>query len=298
MAARTKLVQRPPPLPGRVPDANKGDCGKVLVVGGSRGMAGAPCLAARGALRGGAGLVKVAVPESIWNVCAVKLDECTTAGLPETRDGALSGKALKPLCELADWADIVVLGMGAGRSDETIGLMRRVLDEINKPLVLDADGLFAFCGKQLTRLAQTQETHKERPLVLTPHPGEMGRLWDVSTAEVQKDRRMACETLAKAVNCVAVLKGKGTLVADAHRTYLNTTGNAGMATGGTGDVLAGLIAALLGQGLPAFEAAALGVCLHGRAGDLAAKRLGQHALIAGDVVDELPNAFKRHTGKR
>ncbi|MCW8133249.1 MAG: NAD(P)H-hydrate dehydratase [Planctomycetota bacterium] len=298
MATRVTLINRPPPLPRRAPDANKGDCGKVLVVGGSRGMSGAPCLAARGAYRGGAGLVKVAVPESIWDLAAGSFEEITTAGLPETREGALGRKAVKPALDLAEWADVVVMGMGMGRDDETIDFLRRVLEELKKPIVLDADGLYAFGGRQLTFLAKTQENHKERPLVLTPHPGEMGRLWDVSTVDVQDDRRMAAETLARAVHCVAVLKGKDTLVADVTRTYCNATGNPGMATGGTGDVLAGLIGALLGQNMPAFEAACLGVHLHGLAGDLAAKRLGPWSMMARDLADDLGLAFRKHAGRR
>lgn len=257
-------------------------------------MAGAPCLAARGALRGGAGLVKVAAPEPIWDIVAAKLDECTTAGLPATKEGAISSYALKLLVELADWADVVVMGMGMGREPETIALLHAALWELKKPLVLDADGLFAFTGGNLTRLADAQRKHNGRGLVLTPHPGEMSRLLDKPVQAIQKERKAAAIALSQVTLGVAVLKGAGTLVAEGQKVYLNKTGNPGMATGGTGDVLAGLIGALIGQGTTAYDAACLGVYLHGMAGDLAAKRLGPWSLVAGDLVDELPNAFKKH----
>ncbi|MBI3829946.1 MAG: NAD(P)H-hydrate dehydratase [Planctomycetes bacterium] len=284
---------RVPPLPCRAPDANKGDCGKVLIVGGSHGMAGAPCLAARGALRGGAGLVKVAVPEPIWDVVATKLDECTTACLP-SKDGAISSYAMESILELANWADVVVMGMGMGREPETLALLHVALLELSKPLVLDADGLFAFSGNNVSRLADAQRKNNKRGLVLTPHPGEMSRLLDKPVDAIQKERKTAAVALAQETLGVAVLKGAGTLVAEGPKVYLNKTGNPGMATGGTGDVLAGLIGALIGQGMTAYDAACLSVYLHGMAGDLAAKRLGPWSLLAGDLVDELPNAFKKH----
>lgn len=282
-------VDRLPPLPQRGPAANKGDCGKVLVVGGSRGMSGAPCLAARAAYRSGAGLVRVAVPESIWDTVAVKLDECLTDGLPQTRTGSVGKRALKRLHELSEWADVVVLGPGMTQAAETAGTIRRFVLELTKPLVLDADGLNAF-GREIKQLKGGA------PRILTPHPGEMARLLGMKIAEIQADRERAALACAERTGAIVVLKGAGTIVCDAKRVYVNQTGNSGMATGGTGDVLSGTIGALLGQGLAAFEAAVLGVYLHGLAGDLAAKRLGVWSLVAGDLIDELPNAFLAHAG--
>ena len=288
MSTNLPLVTAIPPLPQRPPDANKGDFGKVLVVGGSRGMSGAPCMAAKAAYRSGAGLVRMAVPLAIWDIVATKIDECLTVGLPQTRYGSLSNRALSQLIHLNDWADAVVLGPGLTQDEETGETLREYVPKMDAALVLDADGLNAF-GGQIEKLKAGDSRNRR---VLTPHPGEMARLLGVSIPEVQSDRPGAAAQCARRSGCVAVLKGAGTLVCDGSRLYKNTTGNPGMATGGTGDVLSGVIGALFGQGLSAFDAACLGVYLHGLAGDLAAERLGVWSLMAGDMIDELPNAFK------
>jgi hydroxyethylthiazole kinase-like uncharacterized protein yjeF len=308
MIRRTSKV---PPFPVRARDANKGDCGRVLIVGGSRGMIGAPCLAARAAGRGGAGLVKVAVPECLWDVAALKGDEYLTAGLPATRAGALAEEALEPLLQLAAWADVVVLGPGLGTAAETVSVVRRAVSEITKPLVLDADGLNAFAGRpaNLTKARATCATAglsssgrraaaTAYPLVLTPHPGEMARLLNSTPQAVQKDREAAALACAGQTGAVVILKGAGTIVTGGGRLYVNLTGNPGMATGGTGDVLSGLLGALIGQGMEAFDAACLAVYLHGLAGDLAAKRLGVWSLVAGDLLEYLPAAFIAHARRK
>ena len=294
-----EIVTSIPALPRRAGTANKGDCGKVLIIGGSRGMAGAPCLAARAAYRGGAGLVRVAVPFSLWDVAATKLDECLTDGCPETKTGSFSNKSEKKLLELCAWAEVVVLGPGMSQNPETAGLIRKLVRSLTRPLVLDADGLNAFAGEHIgsagfqpAKNKGRQDACAPRTVVLTPHPGEMGRLLGQSAQEVQAQRTQAVRACVQLTQAVVVLKGAGTLVADGQRLYENKTGNAGMATGGTGDVLSGLIAALLGQGLAAFDAACLGVYLHGLAGDLACQRLGMWSMVAGDLIDELPNAIK------
>lgn len=253
-------------------------------------MVGAVCLAARAAGRAGAGLVKVAVPESVWDVVAGKLDEPLTAGWPATRGGAFSEKALAPLLEAADWADVVVLGPGLGADPQSVAVVRAAVRQIAKPLVLDADGLNALAGRT-GALKQAQEAQRDRPLILTPHPGEMARLMRTTVKAVQADREAVARRCAGQTGTVVLLKGAGTIVTDGRRRYLNTTGNPGMATGGSGDVLAGLIGALVGQGLAAYEATCLAAHLHGLAGDLAAQRLTQWSLVAGDLIDELPNAF-------
>jgi len=280
-----------PRLPVRAPDANKGDCGHVLIVGGSRSMAGAPCLAARGAYRGGAGLVRVAVPATIRDVVATKLDECLVEGLKKTNIGTFNRTAFRALAALCEWADVVVMGPGMTQAEPAVDLIRRVVKEIDKPLVLDADGLNAFAGGELRLIAAAQRKWSGRMMVLTPHPGEMARLLGVFPREIQADRPGAALKVAQQAGAVVVLKGAGTLVCDGQCLYQNTSGNAGMATGGTGDVLAGLIGALIGQGLRAFDAACLGVHLHGLAGDLAARRLGVWSMLAGDLAEELPSAF-------
>ena len=316
------MAKKSIPLPKRQEVANKGDFGKLLIAGGSRGMAGAVCLAARAAGRSGAGLVKVGVPEPIWDVVAAKLDEAITTGLPATRNGALAEKALDALMEAVEWADVVVLGPGLGTDRQTVSVVREATRQITKPLVLDADGLNAFASR-VGQLGRMQSALKDRPLVLTPHPGEMARLlngsWTgplshqkkakrgpprtpraprsdrkvnpLTPKHVQADREGAARTCARAAKAVVLLKGAGTIVTDGRRRYVNKTGNPGMATGGSGDVLAGLLGALIGQGLDAYEATCLAAHLHGFAGDLAARRLTEWSLVAGDLIDELPNAF-------
>jgi len=291
-----RTIRTVPALPDRKKDAHKGDCGRVLIVGGCRGMAGAPCLAAQAAYRAGAGLVKVAVPESIWNIVAAKLDECTTTGLPETRHGAFSRQAAKNIQALAAEANVVVCGPGLSAAPDAPSVAREVVRDIERALVLDADGLNAFVGAHLNKLSAAQKRHGGRTLVLTPHPGEAARLLDTTTGRIQQDRRRAALELCRRAgpDAVVVLKGAGTIVADAKRIHVNTTGNPGMATGGTGDVLSGVIGALLGQGMNGFDAAVLGVYLHGLAGDLTAKRLGEWSLMAGDLLEDLPRAIVKH----
>ena len=256
-------------------------------------MAGAPCLAARGAYRSGAGLVRVFVPESIWDIAAIKLDECTTAGLPETSSGTFKNLA-RIWTEEPAWCHAAVLGPGIGSGNAaTMAEVRRCATLFPQALVLDADGLNAFSDKRLSELGEARRKRKAlRPLVLTPHPGEMARLLKISIERVQNDRQRAAIECQKLTHGgVILLKGEGTIVTDGRRVYVNKTGNPGMATGGTGDVLSGMIAALIGQHMDAFDAACLGAFLHGRAGDLTARRLGQHSMMAGDLLQELPNAF-------
>ena len=280
-----------PPLPQRKRDSNKGDFGRVLVVGGSRGMAGAPTLAARAAYRSGAGLVRVVVPRGIWDIVATKLDECMTDGVPETGTGSFSAAGFPLLARHCEWANVTVIGPGVSQERRTAALIRKLVAGIDAAIVLDADGLNAFQGDDLRKLKTAREKKPARALILTPHPGEMGRLLKCSAADVQEDRLQALQECCENTGAVVVLKGADTLVSDGRRVYVNATGNPGMATGGTGDVLSGIVAALLGQKMEPFEAACLGVYLHGLAGDLGARRLGVWSLIAGDLIDELPNAF-------
>jgi len=277
-----------PALPVRPGEAHKGDFGRVLVIAGSRGMVGAACLTASAALRAGAGLVRLAVPECLWDVAATKLTCVMTVGLPDTAEGMFASRAAKPLLAECQWADVVALGPGLGRSEETTELVRTLVPDIERPLVIDADGLFSLAGV-LDLLAARKD-----PTVLTPHPGEMARLTETSAGAVQADRSASACDFAGRHGVICVLKGAGTVVSDGKRTYTNTTGNPGMATGGTGDVLTGLIAGLVAQRLPTFEAAVLGVYLHGLAGDLAADMFGQCGMTASDVLDLLPDAFMTH----
>ena len=279
-----------PRLPERRADAHKGDFGRVLVIAGSRGMVGAACLTAGAALRAGAGLVKLAVPECLWDVAAAKLTSVMTTGLPDTAEGMFSEEAVEPLAREACWADVVALGPGLGRSADTGKMLQKLLALLTCPLVIDADGLFHLTG--LLDLIDSYES----PVVLTPHPGEMARLLGCEIAAVQSDRTGTASEFAAKHHLVCVLKGAGTVVSDGERTYTNATGNPGLASGGTGDVLTGVIAGLMAQELSAFDAAVLVVYLHGLAGDLAARAFGFHSMTATDVLDSLPKAFVEHSG--
>jgi ADP-dependent NAD(P)H-hydrate dehydratase len=285
-------IQELPCLKPRPIDANKGSFGRVLVVAGSRGMSGAAVLCASAALRGGAGLVKAAVPQGILPIVAAANPCYLTAPLPEDDGGRIDKAALPPLLEQLHGQTATVFGPGLGQSPDLPDVLAEVLRADRTPLVVDADGLNAL-AKRLDLLKANP-----RALILTPHPGEFSRLTSTSIPEIQADRQESAVRFAEEHNVVLVLKGHGTVVTDGDRVYVNPTGNPGMATGGTGDVLAGLIGALIAQGLDAFAAAQLGVYLHGLAGDQARDAFGESPFIASDLLDYLPDAFRQHAQAR
>jgi NAD(P)H-hydrate epimerase len=285
-ASAPEIVTELPVLVPRPADSNKGTFGRALIVAGSRRMSGAAVLCASAALRGGAGLVFLAVPEGIWLRAAVANPCYMTLPLPEDDHGQLSDHATEPVLQEMASDTALALGPGLGRGPAITALVLRVLAEVHRPVVLDADALNALQG-QVDRL-----TAHAGPVVLTPHPGEFARLSGADIATVQANRRDLAIQFASQHRLVLVLKGHGTIVTDGRRVYTNTTGNPGMATGGTGDVLTGVIAALLAQGLDAFAAAQLGVYVHGLAGDLARDRLDEVSLIATDLLDHLASAFR------
>ncbi len=267
-------------LPKRKPDSHKGDYGRVLVVAGSRGMAGAATLASEAAYRSGAGLVYVACPDNVADVISIK-QTCAVVWPFQERT------AVAQLLEFSQKCDVAVIGPGLSQAPAISAAVREMVGAVEIPLVLDADGLNAFDAfpELLGR--------GNAPRVITPHPGEAARLLKSLPSDIQADRMAAVKELAERFLAVAVLKGHRTIVADGKSIYVNKTGNPGMATGGTGDVLAGVIGALIGQKLAPFDAACLGVHLHGKAGDVAAKKLGQASLMATDVLAALPEAFRR-----
>lgn len=277
-------------LPRRPAESNKGTFGHLLAVAGSAGKSGAAILVARGALRSGAGLVTVATPSSNQERVAVQQAEVMTEALAETSTGALArGASARALALLAE-RDALVLGPGLGTEAETRAAALSIVGRRTAPAVIDADGLNAFAlgGKRsLARLKAGRQ-----PLVLTPHPGEASRLLGSQTKEIQADRLDAASRLARNTDAIVVLKGHRTLTAAPDgRLAVNSSGNPGMATAGTGDVLAGMIGALLARGLSAWDASRLAVYAHGVAGDLAARRTGEDGMIAGDLVDEIPSAL-------
>jgi len=279
-----EIVTKLPVLPPRQTDSNKGDYGRVLVVAGSRGLTGAAILCGMAALRGGAGLVRLAVPSSEQPIIACGNPCYMTFPLPCDDQGRFDTRAAKELTQLFQTNDVAAVGPGLGQSEGTAACVREALKS-QSALVLDADGLNVLRGETAPLRQRTS------PLILTPHPGEFARLIRKEIAAVQSQREELAAAFASSHGLVLVLKGHVTLVTDGKRLYRNTTGNPGMATGGSGDVLTGLIAALLGQGLDAFAAAQLGVYLHGLAGDLVREALGEVSLIAADLIDYLPRAF-------
>ena len=280
-------ITETPKAPPRPVDGHKGTFGRVLVIGGHPGMAGAVGLAGRAALRGGAGLVTIACPRSIQAVVAGYEASYTTKGLLEDEDGRIDGGASLGLLDLARSASAVAIGPGLGQSDGLRRLVVALYTQLPVPMVVDADAL--------NLLATSPRPLWERPggpRVLTPHPGECARFLNVTAADINADREGIAVALATERNVTVLLKGAGTVITDGHSLAINSTGNSGLATGGTGDVLTGLIAALLAAGLSAFEAARLGAYLHGLAGDLAADALSQAGLIASDLPDWISRAWR------
>jgi NAD(P)H-hydrate epimerase len=253
-------------------------------------MSGAAVLAGTAALRGGAGLVEVATPAEVQPLVAMGNPCYLTTPLPADADGRIGAAAVPTVLFQAMACDVLALGPGLGLGDGVTELVRAVIGKVDKPVILDADAI-----NTLAKLDDWPARPKDAPLILTPHPGEFGRLIDKSAAAVQAARETLAHQFAQAPHIILVLKGHETLVTDGKRLYQNDTGNPGMATGGTGDVLTGLIAALAAQELPPFEAAQLGVFLHGLAGDLARDDKGEVSLIATDLLDQLPAAFVKHT---
>jgi NAD(P)H-hydrate epimerase len=297
---RVRDIPRPPARPV---DAHKGTAGLVLIVAGSRGMAGAAALAGNAALRSGAGLVKIATANVALDTVAGLAPCCTTAPLPDdgafvntytgwTRSmrlslrGSVSREAAPIVLKLAEGWQAIGMGPGMGQTEGVSGVVLAILAHTTIPVVLDADGLNVL-GKH----AQSVFRDRRAPLIVTPHPGEAARLLGATAKEIQADREAAAVRLA-ALGAVAVLKGAGTVVCDGERMYVNTTGNPGMATAGAGDVLTGIVTALVAAGMAPFDAAVLGVWAHGRAGDMAAERWGILGLTALDILNCVPQVLR------
>jgi len=268
-------------LPDRNVDSHKGDYGKILLLCGSLGYTGAAALAAMGALRSGAGLVYLGVPSSVYEIEAIKLTEPIVFPLSDD-GGMLSVAAEDAICKALIGKDAVLIGPGLGQSDGTSAAVRLVLQEFNGPVVVDADGINVLMAhKDIVR-------GRTSPTILTPHGGEFLRLGGKLTGNKVNDAVL----LAKDWKSIVLLKGHETVITDGETCYINATGNPGMATGGSGDVLSGMIVSLLGQGLPALEAAACGAWLHGAAGDICAEEIGQYGMLPSDMLKVLPRLMK------
>ena len=268
-------------LPDRDINAHKGDFGKVLLLCGSEGYTGAAALAAMGALRCGAGLVYLGVPRSIYAIEAVKLTEPIVFPLPD-QGGMLSSQALPKILAMLDDMDAVLIGPGLGQSEGTRAVIRAVLEEAKCPVVLDADGINGICR----HMDILRERHY--PTVLTPHAGEFARMG----ADASEDRQASAQQFSQKYGCILVLKGHHTVITNGEECYVNQTGNPGMAVGGSGDVLAGMITGLIGQGVTPLTAAACGAWLHGAAGDLCAEEMGQYAMLPTDMLEVLGRLLK------
>ena len=262
-------------LPDRNPWGHKGDFGKLLLLCGSRGYTGAAFFAAMGALRSGAGLVFLGVPESIYGIEAVIFP------LPDA-GGRLSADAVPEILTRLPQMDAVLVGPGLGQPEGTLAVVRAVLENAQCPVVVDADGINVLSAHRDLLRGRKLST------ILTPHDGEFARLGGV----IGEDRMAAAAALAEELGCVVLLKGHETCITDGIDGYINPTGNPGMAVGGSGDVLAGVITALLGAGLPPLEAAACGAWLHGAAGDRCAAELGQYGMLPTDMLSALPRLMK------
>ena len=268
-------------LPDREASAHKGDFGKILLLCGSRGYTGAAALAAMGALRSGAGLVYLGIPESIYAIEAVKLMEAIVFPLPDV-GGKFSENAFDEIALLLSKMDAILIGPGMGCSEGTFQLVKNVLKSFPKTVVLDADGINVLSNHIDILRGRTA------PTILTPHEGEFKRVGGILTS----DRIESACAFAKQANAIVLLKGYNTVITDGERVYVNPTGNPGMAVGGSGDVLAGIITALVGLGIEPILAAAYGAWLHGAAGDICAEEIGQYGMLPSDMIEVLPRLLK------
>lgn len=268
-------------LPDRDPWGHKGSFGKILLLCGSRGYTGAAYLSAMGSLRSGAGLVFLGIPESIYAIEAIKLNEPVVFPLPDEQ-GMLSERAIPEILERISRMDAVLIGPGLGQSEGTLSVVRAVLENAKCPVVLDADGINLISQHKDILRGRTSAT------VLTPHDGEFVRIGGI----IGNDRIDSAAKLARELGCIVLLKGHETCITDGQLAYLNHTGNPGMAVGGSGDVLAGMIVSLLGQGISPLDAAACGAWLHGAAGDLCAQQIGQYGMLPTDMLQILPRLMK------
>lgn len=280
-------------LKKRPNNIHKKQCGKILIIAGSKGMTGAAVLACRAAIRAGAGIVTLAYPASLVEIYKELLPEVMTLPYHKTRKGTLRHKALNLILEKSEEFDIVLIGPGLSKNKDTQKLVQDLVLKLPKPILLDADGLNALESK--TELFLKRNNYK----IITPHEGEMAKLTGLSVKEIQKDRIDIASKYAKEWKAVVVLKGYETIIAKpSGKTTINKTGGPSLATAGTGDVLAGIIASLLAENIKKpFEAACTGVYLHGIAGDLAEKKLGERSVIASDVIEYLSEAIKSSMSK-
>ncbi len=277
---KTKMPQRPE-------DANKGTMGTMLNISGSYAMAGACILSSLSALKSGVGLLKVALPQSIYPIVAASVYEAVFVPVCDKESLTVNTDSLDYLLDISKTADSVLLGCGLKCCDDTIEFVKEFLTACTTDILVDADGINAL-SENIDILKSVKAN-----VILTPHPKEFSRLTKLSVDEVLKDRESVAKAFAKEYGVTLVLKGRNTIVTDGEQIFVNTTGNSGMAKGGSGDVLSGIIASLLAQKVSAFDACCLGVYVHGLAGDMASKELSKTSMLPRDIISYLPQAFKK-----
>ncbi len=274
-------------IPKRKRTSHKGDFGRLLIVSGSRKMVGCAVLASLGALRSGTGLLTLGFPRGLHPTYTKRLTEAMFLPLPETKTGSLSKKSLKEISSFLKGQNVLAMGPGLTWEAETQNLIKSLIKRNTKPFILDADALYPF-SKRIKELKKVKV-----PFIITPHPGEFKRLFGFNSGKTLSERKKAAIKASLACGGVVVLKGDRTIVADSKKIYINKTGNAGLAKGGSGDVLFGMIASFLGQGLKAYDAAKVGVFLHGLAADIAIKKIAKPSLLATDVINHISSAYKK-----
>jgi NAD(P)H-hydrate epimerase len=283
-------------LPERTADSHKGDYGHVLIIAGSRGKTGAAMMTAKACLRAGAGMVTIGVPETLADIFQGRVTEEMVLPLPDTGKGMLSTNSLDTILGFVmEKIDAIGVGPGIGVSDDTERLLSELVLRSPVPMVIDADGINSLsAARGRGKGAKDILGSARSPVILTPHPGEMARLLSAGKDFLQQDRMNIATSFSKETGACLVLKGAPTVIAEPEgRVFINTTGNPGMATAGSGDVLTGIIASMLGQGLTSLNSSVLGVFLHGLAGDIAAEKKGMHSLIASDIIKMMQDAFFR-----
>ncbi len=274
-------------FPKRASNSHKHSVGKIFIIAGSKGMMGAAYLCSQSAMRCGAGQVILGIPDSEYSIIAKRTVEVMPLGLPATNQGTLSSKSLDEIEKRTEWADVILLGCGLSLNGETQQLIREIIKKTEKPIVIDADGLNALIGN-----LELLKKRRSKNIILTPHRGEFSRLTGISSKEIEKNKYLLAANFANEYNLTLVLKGAPTITAiRSGKIFVNSTGNAGMSTAGSGDVLAGIITSLIGQGNSLTDAAVNSVFVHGKAGDISAAKIGMHGMIAGDLIKNLPHAI-------
>lgn len=274
-------------------DTHKGNYGRVGIIGGSTGYTGAPYLSSMAALRAGSGYVFALVPQGIQAIMSIKLTEAIIRPVYDNKTSSFTMESLQDVLKYIKEMDALAIGPGMGIDADRIYLVKEIIKNARVPLVLDADAINCISSNP-----KMLKNHKST-IIATPHPGEMAKLLDISIEKLQEKRVYYSELIAKKYNMTIVLKGHKTVVASPiHGIYINDTGNPGMATAGSGDILTGMIASFLGQGIKPFEAAKLGVHIHGMAGDLANEKLGEYGMIATDIMENIPYAIREYNSKK